>query len=111
MPKLVCCIVTLNHSATIRKAIEQTSTEVRRAEGEIWLRDNGSTDGTQAILKGLPEISFLELGQENLGFCRGNNQLLNRALSAGARFILFLNPDCAPASGAISSMISAAEVD
>ncbi len=64
---------------------------------EIWVSDNGSVDGSQAMLReSFPSINLLENG-ENLGF----GSAVNRALEkAEGDYFLFLNndlelePDC-----------------
>lgn len=66
-------------------------------ELEIWVSDNGSEDGSQAMLRELyPSVHLLENG-ENLGFGSAVNRALQKATGD---YFLFLNndlelkPDC-----------------
>lgn len=56
---------------------------------EVIVVDNGSTDGSQAYLKGRPGLRLVEL-PENRGFAAGNNAAL--ALSPG-EYLVTLNND------------------
>ena len=60
---------------------------------DVFLVDNGSSDGTQAYVKGKhPEIMFHQ-SEENLGFGKANNLGLQYALDNGYDFIYLLNQD------------------
>ena len=64
--------------------------------------DNGSTDGTQEMLREKwPTIQLIE-SSENLGFARANNTGV-RATSG--EFVLFLNPDTIVPPGSIPSLV------
>lgn len=55
--------------------------------------DNGSTDGSQDIIKEkYPEIDFIE-SHENLGFGRANNIGIKRAYDVGADYVFLMNQD------------------
>lgn len=59
----------------------------------IVVVDNGSTDGTQALVRErFPAAHLLETG-ENLGYAGGNNVALRSDLVAGHDYALVLNPD------------------
>lgn len=75
-------------------------------ETEVWVVDNGSTDGSpEAIRSSFPDVHLLE-NSRNMGFARANNQALKRAQG---RYILLLNTDCFPHKGAIQALIGAME--
>lgn len=63
--------------------------------GEVWVVDNGSTDGTQALLADLYPQTHLIQNQVNVGFGAANNQGMRAALAQteGIRYFLLLNPD------------------
>jgi hypothetical protein len=71
---------------------------VSREDVQILVVDNGSTDGSvPAIRVAHPGLELVETGR-NLGYAGGNNVGIERAVAAGADFVLVLNNDttCAP---------------
>lgn len=59
-------------------------------EGEIFVVDNNSTDGSRELLSDkFPKVNFI-WNTENEGFARANNKALQKA---SGDYILFLNPD------------------
>lgn len=59
-------------------------------EGEIFVVDNGSSDGSDVFFRHrFPQVQFIWNAQ-NTGFAKANNQALQHAKG---NFILFLNPD------------------
>ncbi len=78
---------------------------------EIVIVDNGSTDGSEEILrKSFPDIKLIQTG-ENLGFAEGNNVGIRYALDNGADYTLILNNDTAVDAGFITELVNAAESD
>lgn len=75
---------------------------------EIWVSDNGSEDGSQAMLKELyPSVRLLENG-ENLGF----GSAVNRALQkAEGNYFLFLNNDLEVAPDCVGQLVNLLESD
>jgi len=68
---------------------------------EIWVVDNGSTDGTQAMLAAdFPMVRLIQ-NRENVGFASANNQAIEQ--SAGEH-ILLLNPDTVVHPGALATL-------
>ena len=60
---------------------------------EIFLVDNGSSDGSaQAVRSAFPEVRVIE-NAENLGFCKGCNTGIQRALESKPGYLLLLNND------------------
>ncbi len=75
---------------------------------EIIAVDNGSTDGTQAMLaEKFPRVRVIQ-NPENLGFGRANNV---GAWASQGRTILFLNSDCELQASALEAMVSALDRD
>ncbi len=71
---------------------------------EIWVLDNGSTDGTVAWLESHHPAVRVVASPKNLGFCAGNNRLVE-ALDADA--VALLNNDTRPAPGWLAALVEA----
>ena len=75
---------------------------------ETIVVDNGSCDGTQAMLtERFPRVCLVQ-NAENVGFARGSNV---GARASRGRTLLFLNSDCELAPGALGTMLAALEAD
>ena len=90
MKRLSVIIVNYN----VKHFIEQCLLSVRKAmegiDGDVWVVDNNSVDGSQQMLREkFPDIHLIE-SKENLGFSRGNNLAIRQA---EGEYILLLNPD------------------
>ncbi len=73
--------------------------------------DNGSTDGSESILrKHFPNINLIQTGK-NLGFAGGNNAGITHALSHGADYVWLLNNDTVVDPDSLSELIKVAEHD
>jgi GT2 family glycosyltransferase len=74
----------------------------------VWVVDNGSTDGTLALLaKGFPWVRVIA-NPVNLGYGRANNLALQRALEDGAELIALINNDVELEPGWLAAMRDAA---
>ncbi|MBF0282815.1 MAG: glycosyltransferase family 2 protein [Zetaproteobacteria bacterium] len=71
---------------------------------EVFVSDNGSTDGSIELLerKVFDERLHIILNSENLGFAKGSNIPLKQACGD---YLLFLNPDCIIQPDTIEKMI------
>jgi len=87
-------IVTYNSVEVIGRTVESISSAVSNASRiEILVRDNGSRDGTVGLLEDLSRrIDSLQLisGGDNIGYGRGHNCILRRALGD---IHIICNPD------------------
>jgi GT2 family glycosyltransferase len=81
--------------------------EYSKLEGEVWVVDNASTDGTQELLVDLFPTTRLVVNGDNPGFGAANNQGLRAAAANGhgPRYFLFLNPDTLIRPGALTSLV------
>jgi len=85
-------IIIVNYN--VRAFLEQCLLAIERARHnlsiEIFVVDNASVDGSQAMVKKkFPDVHLIE-NRENIGFSRANNQALKQARG---KYILILNPD------------------
>jgi hypothetical protein len=79
-----------------------------RRPAEIVVIDNGSTDGTPALVRrDFPEVDLVECGA-NLGFCRANNLGIGRTVSP---FVLVLNPDTRLTASFLEELLPAFDGD
>ncbi len=75
---------------------------------EAFVVDNGSSDGSQELVRtDFPEVTLIE-NRENLGFSKANNQAIR--LCSG-NYILLLNSDAFLTPHAVQKMIDAMESD
>jgi GT2 family glycosyltransferase len=78
---------------------------------KVLLVDNGSTDGSADMLREqFPEAEILQTGR-NLGYARGNNAGIGRALETGADFIVLLNNDTTAESDFVTKLVEEARGD
>jgi O-antigen biosynthesis protein len=89
---MLLSVVIVNYN--VRHFLENSLGSIRRAmdglEGEIFVVDNASDDGSVEMVKAsFPDICLIR-NEENVGFARANNQALARARG---RFLLLINPD------------------
>ncbi|KNZ70049.1 N-acetylglucosaminyl-diphospho-decaprenol L-rhamnosyltransferase [Thermincola ferriacetica] len=75
----------------------------------ILIVDNGSSDGSEAILRNrFPDIEFIQTGA-NLGYAGGNNIGIRYALAHGADYIWLLNNDTTVTPDALTALVDVAE--
>jgi len=89
-PALSVLVVNFNTRDLLGACLRSLPAALRRHGHEVIVADNGSTDGSVAMLRReWPSVAVLELGA-NLGFARANNRALARARG---RYALLLNSD------------------
>jgi GT2 family glycosyltransferase len=96
-------IVNLNTKNFLLHSLESVYQTTKRIEVEVFVVDNGSTDGSVIAAKErFPKVKFI--GNDiNLGFAKANNQAISRAVGD---YLLLLNPDTMVKEGAIGKLIS-----
>lgn len=98
-------VVNWNVREMLRECLTSVQSETRWARDryELHVVDNASLDGsTEMIRREFPDV-LLTANDENVGFARAHNQILDRCLG---RYILALNPDTVVTDGAIDRMLS-----
>lgn len=77
----------------------------------ILVVDNGSTDGSVAVIRQhYPGVEVLALS-ENLGYAEGNNMGIRRALAEGTDYVLLLNNDTLVAPDMLRELVAVAAAD
>lgn len=87
---MTCSVIILNWNgeAMLRRFLPNVITNTQRADVEIVVADNGSTDGSLAYLRTEP-VRVIELG-ENYGFAEGYNRAIAQVDSD---YVVLLNSD------------------
>lgn len=88
--KLSIIIVNYNVQHFLEQCIQSAIKALKNIDGEIWVVDNNSVDGSVDMVRDkFPEVKLIA-SKENLGFSKGNNLAIRK--SAG-EYTLLLNPD------------------
>jgi len=111
MPELAIIIVSYNTGKLLRACLDSVRADLERSglEGELWVVDNGSSDGSAAMVRErFPEVNLLAL-RENIGFAAANNAALREISEGGeqcvpSRYVLLLNPDTTVQPGALGAL-------
>ena len=87
---MTCSVIILNWNgeAMLRRFLPNVITNTQRADVEIVVADNGSTDGSLAYLRTEP-VRVIDLG-ENYGFAEGYNRAIAQVDSD---YVVLLNSD------------------
>ncbi|HET9599452.1 MAG TPA: glycosyltransferase family 2 protein [Anaeromyxobacteraceae bacterium] len=99
-------IVNWNGARLLPACLASISALARPAHAVVV--DNGSSDGSAAVVAGFPAVEWIPLG-ENRGFAAANNVAVRRALSAGARWIAVVNTDVVLDPGWLDALVAAGE--
>jgi GT2 family glycosyltransferase/lipopolysaccharide/colanic/teichoic acid biosynthesis glycosyltransferase len=95
-------IVSFNSSEVLRPCLESLHRQQFSGESEVIVVDNASTDGTPDMMR--TEFPWVRLvaGTENLGYSRGVNVGIGRALG---RYFFVLNPDTVVQPDSVRRMV------
>jgi GT2 family glycosyltransferase len=88
--ELSVIIVNYNVRYFLEQCLVSVFVALRGIEGEVWVVDNASTDGSVEMVKLKFTGVKLIANEKNLGFSKANNQALKLAQG---KYILLLNPD------------------
>ncbi len=110
MLDLAVIIVSWNVRDYLRACLTSVYAELARAgiAGEVWVVDNGSTDGTQELVSDLFPQAHTIQNAHNVGFGAANNQGMAAALEAHGTVGAFwlLNPDTVVRPGALRGLLA-----
>jgi GT2 family glycosyltransferase len=88
--KLSVIIVNYNVRAYLEQCLRTVFTALEGLEGEVFVVDNQSTDGSvELVREKFPHVKLIA-NTENVGFSRANNQAIR---VAQGEYVLLLNPD------------------
>lgn len=95
-------IVNWNAGQQLRECVDSVVQHGDSLVSKIVVIDNGSTDGSDRTVDGLPNVTLIRAG-ENLGFGKACN--VGAGLASG-EFILFLNPDARVFPGTLAAALN-----
>ena len=114
MTELFTIVVSYNTRQLLRGCLNSLQADVDRSglEGQIWVVDNDSSDGSAAMIREeFPQVHLVTSGQ-NLGFAAGNNLALDalfedtQQAAPPTEYTLLLNPDTTIQPGALATLVS-----
>jgi len=101
-PDLTIIIVNWNTRELLLNCIESFYRTVKGLTSEIFVVDNGSSDGSaDSVRRTFPEIELIQ-NERNLGFARANNEALGKRKG---RYALLLNTDVILTPGAVETLV------
>jgi len=108
--RLAVIVVSYNVCDLLRACLAATYANLRRSpdlEGEVWVVDNASADGSAGMVAAeFPQVHLIA-NTANVGFAGGNNHALTvLGFEAGLLpdLVLLLNPDAEPLEDAVGKM-------
>lgn len=101
-PELSIVIVNRNTCGLLRSCLESIRALPDLVTREVVVVDNGSTDGSQALVRTEHPTVRLLANEENAGYAAANNQGLR---VASGRYLLLLNSDTIVLPGATDRMV------
>ena len=102
-------VVTWNTVEVTRRALERLLSTEQGCRIRLFVRDNGSSDGTADMVARVFPDAVVDADDRNLGFGVGMNRLIDLSATDGAPWFLALNPDAWPEPGAIGRLVSTGE--
>lgn len=104
-PDLSIIIITYNTRELIQECVSILLKETQQVNKQVIVVDNGSTDRTFPVLQSIKEIEPIRI-ENNIGFGGANNVGYQKAKG---KYIMLLNSDAFPHSGAVESALQMME--
>ncbi|NJN18032.1 MAG: glycosyltransferase family 2 protein [Oscillochloris sp.] len=111
---LAIVIVNWNGRAMLADCLHSIAAGADHLRYRIYVVDNGSSDGSQAMLRREFPHVILREPDHNLGFAGGNNVALREILArsdTAPPFVLLLNPDTIVQPGALQALLHEARAN
>lgn len=88
--QLSVVIVNYNVEYFLEQCLRSVFNALKNVEGEVWVVDNNSVDGSVQMVKDkFPQAKLIE-NKKNTGFSYANNQAIRES---SGKYVLLLNPD------------------
>jgi N-acetylglucosaminyl-diphospho-decaprenol L-rhamnosyltransferase len=116
MPHLAVVIVSWNVRDLLAACLRSLFEDLGRSSltAQVWVVDNGSTDGSpEMVAQAFPAV-HLVTSEENLGFAAGNNLALREISNRKSQipqYVWLLNPDTEVQAGATAALVSALDAN
>lgn len=107
-PSVAVAVVSWNTRELLRRCLLSLAPDVASGRAEVWVIDNGSNDGSAAMVEREFEWVSLIASEENLGFGRAVNEIAGRT---SAPWLAPANADVALAPGALAALIEVGEAE
>src|SRR5688572_2794067 len=109
MSDLAIIIVSWNVRDYLADCLRSVYADLNRSHlaGSVWVVDNASTDGSQALVSDLFPQANLISNNRNVGFGAANNQGMAAAAAdfPAPRYFFLLNPDTLVRPGALAQLV------
>lgn len=99
-------VVSFNTRDLLRGCLASLAPDAEAGRAEVWVVDNGSTDGSVAAVREHAPWANVVKAERNLGFGRAVNLVARRT---DGDWLLALNADTELAPGAIAALVAAGE--
>ena len=104
-PPVAVAVVSWNTRELLEHCLRALEPDVRSGLAEVWVVDNGSTDGSPDAV---PDWARLVQPEANLGFGRAVNLVGERTTTP---WLIAANADTAPEPGGLEALLAAGEAD
>jgi len=95
-------IANWNTHELLAQCLQSLEDTVRDSSFDVWVVDNGSSDGSVVMVRErFPRVHVIA-NSENVGFARGNNQAIARC---EGRYVVLLNSDTQALPGSLDSAV------
>lgn len=111
-PRLTVIIISWNVRDLLAACLRSLQADRERAglSADVWVVDNGSTDGTpEMVARDFPAVHLIAR-PDNIGFAAANNHAMRAVLeTVPPRYFWLLNPDTEVLPGATAALLNAME--
>ncbi|MBI3490805.1 MAG: glycosyltransferase family 2 protein [Acidobacteria bacterium] len=105
------CVIVLSWNGRVVLTECLASLREQSLAAPVIVVDNGSTDGSQDLVRReFPEMTLI-VNERNLGFGEGNNIGIRAALESGAAYVALLNQDARADRRWLEALVHAARTD
>lgn len=95
-------VVNWNTKTLLINCLNSIYKKIKRLAFEVWVVDNGSSDGScESVKRKFPEVKLIQ-NKYNLGFAKANNRALTKM---NGRYAVLLNSDALLTEGALEMIV------